>query len=115
MATSTRLREISRDAAAKVAFIAAGTIGFSFLFVQAIVWNTPQEKEPYYRTLPGVDTSGLTPREVQLVLNRLNVQRCPCDCSRTVASCRNHHGSCSLSLLITRGAINSAHEKFRRF
>jgi len=108
MTSSTRLRQISRDAAVKLVLSAAGAIGLGFLLAQAAVWNAPREMEPFYRTLPGVDLGGLSLPEVQPVLRRLNLQRCPCDCARTVASCRNHHDTCSLSLALARAAVAQA-------
>jgi hypothetical protein len=64
----------------------------------------PEAPEPFYTELPGVDLSGLTQARKQTVLKRLNVQRCPCDCNRTVASCRVHHG-CSMSLAAAQEAL----------
>jgi hypothetical protein len=54
MPSSARLRRTSRNAAISL-FIIVGTIlGISFLLLEATVWKTPQEKEPFYNSLPGI-------------------------------------------------------------
>ena len=85
-------------------------IGGSCLLVQPTVWTDrrPEAPEPYYTELPGVDLSGLSPARKEALLKRLNAQRCPCDCTRTIASCRNHHASCSMSLAVAREAVEAA-------
>lgn len=93
--------------------LAGGIIGISFLLLDATVWKTPREKEPFYRSLPGIQMDGLASAEADSLLKRLNAQRCPCDCARTVASCRNHHASCSFSLAIAREAVASIRKKPR--
>jgi hypothetical protein len=108
--SSAQLERISKDAATKLILGAAIILGLSFLLVQTTIWTglQPAEKEAFYDTLPDIDLSGLSPLRSRTVLQRLNVQRCPCDCTRTVASCRNHHRSCSLSLAIARKAVEVA-------
>ena len=93
--------------------LAGGIIGISFLLLDATVWKTPGEKEPFYNSLPGIQMDGLTSAEADSVLKRLNLRRCPCECMRTVASCRNHHTSCSFSLAIAREEVASIKEKLR--
>jgi hypothetical protein len=94
--------------------LAGGIIGISFLLLEATVWKTPREKEPLYNSLPGIQMDGLAPAEGESILKRLNAQRCPCDCARTVASCRNHHASCSFSLAIAREAVASIRKNPRQ-
>jgi hypothetical protein len=108
--SSTRLKRISRDAGIELLVCAAVILGLSFLLVQATIWNGTKstENEPFFSTLPDVDMSGLVPAQADRVLERLNVQRCPCDCKRTVASCRNQHRSCSLSLARARESVAAA-------
>jgi hypothetical protein len=74
------------------------------------VWQQPRspEAEPFYTNLPGVDLSGIPPAKLQALLKRLNVQRCTCDCGRSVASCRNNHSSCTNSLAAARAAVEAA-------
>ena len=101
---------LSRAAAIRVCLCAAAVLGFCFLLMQATAWKELRhpEVEPFYTELPGVDLSGIPAPAREALLKRLNVQRCPCECGRTVASCRNHHGSCSESLAIARAAAAAA-------
>jgi hypothetical protein len=108
MPVSTRFRRMARTAGLRLTLFSAGIMGFSFLLVQVTTWRVSNEKEPFYRFLPGVEMTSLSAATGQAVLERLNLQRCPCDCARTVASCRNHHGSCSLSLVIARRAVEAS-------
>jgi hypothetical protein len=107
---SARIDRLSRKAALKVSLCAAFVLGFCLLLLRVTVWTPGEaaEAEPVYTTLPGVDMGGLTAARQQEIVKRLNVQRCPCDCSRTVASCRLHHSSCSLSLADGRAAVAAA-------
>jgi hypothetical protein len=74
-----------------------------------ILSATPSdEPEPFYTELPGVDLTGIPPAEKAALLKRLNRQRCSCDCTRSVASCRNHHSSCSLSIAAAKEAAEAA-------
>ena len=110
---STRLERISRHAGTELLVCAAVILGLSFFLLQATIWNEAKspEKEPFFSALPDVDLSSLTPAQADRVLKRLNVQRCPCDCTRTVASCRNQHRSCSLSLALARKAVAAAEKQ----
>jgi len=94
---SQRMRRITRQAAVKLAVCAAVIFGFTCIMLQSIVWNQPvgKAREPFYTTLPGVDLSAVPPAKLPALLKDLNTRRCPCDCLRTVASCRNHHGTCT--------------------
>jgi len=84
-------------------------LGFTLLMLQATVWNQPAPPEPtFYTTLPGVDLSALSSRQRAAVLKLLNARRCPCECMRTVAGCRNHHAICNLSLAEARAAVAAA-------
>ena len=111
--SSRRLKRISLLAGAELFVCAAVILGLSFLLLQATIWNGTKspEKEPFFSALPDVDMSGLAPAQADKVLERLNVQRCPCDCTRTVASCRNNHRSCSLSLALARQAVMEGQQR----
>lgn len=104
------LPRISRAAAVRVALSLALVMGASCLILQSTVWHdaAPAEADQYYTELPGVDLSGLQPAEKEALLKRLNTQHCPCDCLRTIASCRNRHSSCTTSLAIARQAVEAA-------
>jgi hypothetical protein len=92
-----------------VSLCAAIILGFTLWMLQATVWNQPAPAEPtFYATLPGVDLSALSSQQRAAVLKLLNARRCPCECMRTVASCRNHHGSCTLSLAEARAVVAAA-------
>ena len=91
----------------------AALVGFILLltcaFLSLTVWRPePAEKELYYTTLPGVDTAGVPPERAQALFKKLNMERCLCDCMRSVASCRNHHDSCQLSLARCREVVKAA-------
>jgi hypothetical protein len=89
---------------------AAFVLFFCFVLLQGTVWNQLRspEVEPLYTELPYVDLTGIPPAELQALLKRLNVQRCTCECGRSVASCRNNHRSCTNSLAAARGAAAAA-------
>jgi hypothetical protein len=104
------LSRISRAAAIRVTLSVALILGASCLVLQSTVWhnNEPAEADQYYTELPGVDLKGLQPEEKEALLERLNKLHCPCDCLRTIASCRNRHTSCTMSLAIARQAVEAA-------
>ena len=106
----------TRGAALWLALCAAPIFGFTVLMLAVTVWNQPPEsQEPaFYSELPGVDLTGVTDDERVTLLKRLNVQRCPCGCMRTVAGCRNRHSSCSLSLGEARAQAAALLAKVRR-
>lgn len=110
MRRKSRLPRISRAAAIRVTLSLALVLGASCLILQSTVWHNaePAEADQYYTELPGVDLSGLQPAEKEALLKRLNKQHCPCDCLRTIASCRNRHTSCTDSLAIARQAVEAA-------
>lgn len=101
---------ITRQAALKLAACAVIIFGFTCIMMWSTVWNRPvvREREPFYTTLPGVDLSGVPPAKLPALLRDLNTRRCPCECLRTVASCRNHHDSCSYSVAIAKQAVEAA-------
>ena len=107
---SQRRDRITREAALKLAVCAAVIFGFTCIMLQSTVWNQPvaKEREPFYTSLPGVDLSGVPAAKLPALLKDLNARRCPCECLRTVASCRNHHGTCTYSLAIARQAVEAA-------
>jgi hypothetical protein len=109
--STTGLKRLSRNAAMGLFLSTAAVLGFTCLALQSTVWKesrTPQPPEPFYTKLPDVDLSGVPPEKLGALLKKLNTQRCPCDCNRTIASCRNNHRSCSLSLAAAREAVAAA-------
>ena len=106
-----KLAVLTRGAAIQLAFNIALLLGVTSLVLALILMGTPPAKpEAFYTELPGVDLSGLPPEKKAAMLKQLNRQRCTCDCMRTLASCRNHHG-CSLSLVAARQAVEAARKK----
>ena len=105
-----QIQRLDRRAAASLLICAGFIVGGSFLVLSLTVWrgSVPVEKEVFYRTLPGVDMGGLAPERAETLLKQLNAQRCHCGCMRTMAGCRNHHGSCTESLAIGRDAVAAA-------
>ena len=93
----------------KLIFSLVVIVGASCAVLGPTIWrhSSPQAAEPFYTELPGVDLSGMPAARKEAVLKQLNRQRCPCDCMRSVASCRNSHG-CSLSLAAARRAVEAA-------
>ena len=110
MRRKNELPRISRAAAIRVTLSVALVLGATCLVLQSTVWHDtePAEADQYYTELPGVDLGGLQPAEKEALLKRLNKQHCPCDCLRTIASCRNRHTSCTMSLAIARQAVEAA-------
>jgi hypothetical protein len=102
-------RRPNRRAALTLTMLVGLILLISGIFLSLTVWRPePAEKEPFYTTLPGADMSGVPAEKADALLKHLNVERCPCDCMRTVASCRNHHDSCQLSLARCREAVKAA-------
>jgi hypothetical protein len=103
---------IARQAAHKLAWCAVIILGFTCVMMQLTVWNRPaaQDREPFYTTLPGVDLNGVPPAKLPALLKELNTRRCTCECMRTLASCRNHHRSCSFSAPVAMEAVAAARE-----
>jgi hypothetical protein len=109
--STTGLKRLSRSAAIGLFLSTTAILGFTCLALQSTVWKesrTPQPPEPFYSKLPNVDWSGVPPEKLGALLRKLNSQRCPCDCGRTVASCRNNHRSCPMSLAAAREAVAAA-------
>jgi len=111
--STTGLKRLSRNAAIGVLLSMAAILGFSCLALESTVWRESRaaEPEPFYTKLPDVDLSGVPPEKLGALLKRLNTQRCPCDCNRTVASCRNNHRSCSMSIAAARTAVAAAKQR----
>jgi hypothetical protein len=103
---SQRRNRIVRRAAIPLAACVILIFGFTCIMMQSTVWNSTAipAAEPFYTTLPGVDLRGVPAAKLPALLKQLNTRRCPCECLRTVASCRNHHGTCSFSLAIAKEA-----------
>jgi hypothetical protein len=111
MATSrTKLTRLNRKAATALFLYAGFIVGFCFLWVRFTIWSQsePVAKEPFYNTLPGVNLEHLPPAKAEAVLKKLNVRRCHCGCMRSVASCRNHHDSCTESIVAAQDEIDAA-------
>jgi hypothetical protein len=104
------LERLSRDAAIRVGLCAALILVVCFALLEGTDWKQLRspEAEPFYTALPGVDLSGVPPAKLAALLKRLNVERCTCDCGRSVASCRNNHRSCTNSLAAAREAVAAA-------
>jgi hypothetical protein len=103
------LERTSRAAAIRLSVCVAFVLGLSCLLMQSTVWNQPAEPpEPFYRTIPDVDTTLLASEKVEGLLKEWNVRPCNCGCMRTVASCRNNHTSCALSLSIADEGVKAA-------
>ena len=113
MRRKNELPRISRAAAIRVTLSVVLVLGASCLVLQSTAWHeaAPAEADQYYTELPGVDLGGLQPAEKDALLKRLNKLHCPCDCMRTIASCRNRHTSCTMSLAIARQAFEAAKKR----
>jgi len=107
------LKRLSRNAAIGLFFSTAAILGFSCLMLQSTVWRESRrpQPEPFYSKLPDVDLSGVPPEKLEALLKKLNTQRCPCDCNRAIASCRNNHRSCSMSIAAARAAVAAASKR----
>lgn len=107
-----QLTGLTRRAAVRLALNVALLLGAMCVALALILTGTPATKpELFYTELPGVDLTGLTPEKKAALLKQLNRQRCTCDCTRSVASCRNNHGSCSLSLAAARQAVEAVRKQ----
>jgi hypothetical protein len=105
-----KLKQLNRKAAAALFLYAGFILGFCFLVVNVTAWShlKPAPREPFYTTLPGVNMQNLPPEKEDAVLKKLNALRCRCECMRTVASCRNHHSSCSESTVAAQQEVDTA-------
>jgi hypothetical protein len=109
--STTGLKLLSRNAAIGVFLSTAAVLGLTCLALESTVWKesrTRQPPEPFYTNLPGVDLSGVPPEKLGALLRKLNTLRCPCDCNRTIASCRNNHRSCPMSIVAARAEVAAA-------
>jgi hypothetical protein len=107
-----KLTGLTRRAAVRLACNVALTLGAACLALALILMGTPPTTpEAFYTELPGVDLSALPQEKRAILLKQLNRQRCSCDCGRSVAGCRNYHGSCSLSLAAAKGAVEAAQKR----
>src|ERR1035441_4607641 len=105
-----KLNQVSRNAATALFFYAGFILAVCFLVARFTAWGQaePVAKEPFYLTLPGVNVDSLPPPKADAVLKKLNVERCHCGCMRSVASCRNHHSSCTESIVAARDEVDAA-------
>ena len=110
---SENLKQLNRKAATALFLYAGFILGFCFLVVNFTAWShlKPATKEPFYAALPGVNMGNLPPERAAAVLNKLNALRCRCECMRTVASCRNHHSSCTESLVVAQEEVDAAERR----
>ena len=110
---SRKQKQISQKAALALFFYVGIILGVCFLVLHftAVGHSELAEKEPFYTTLPGVNVERLPAEELDAVLKKLNVRRCRCDCMRSVASCRNHHDSCTESIVAARDEVNAARRR----
>ena len=111
MATNrTKLTQLNRKAATALLLYAGFIVVFCFLWSRFTIWSQsePVAKEPFYTTIPGVNMEHLPPAKADAVLKKLNVRRCHCECMRSVASCRNHHDSCTESIVAAQDEIDAA-------
>jgi hypothetical protein len=103
------LERTGRAAAIRASLCVAAVLGISCLLLLATAWNPPPAPaEPFYTTIPDVDLQAALPAKAEALVKEWNVRRCPCDCMRTIASCRNHHRSCTFSLRIAGDGIAAA-------
>ncbi len=58
-----------------------------------------------YTEIPEIDLNVLTDAERKKVLDRVNVEKCPCGCGLTIAGCRHLDQSCATSLPIARKIV----------
>ena len=111
--SSTRRNQFNRKAAAALFLYAGFIVGVCFLVLRFTVWHQsePVAPEPFYTTLPGVNMERLPPAKAEVVLKTLNLRRCHCGCMRSVASCRNHHDSCTESIVAAQDEVNAAGQR----
>jgi hypothetical protein len=103
------LERTTQAAAIRLSVCVGVVLGLSCLLLQSTVWNQPPAApEPFYRTIPDVDTSALAPEKLEGLLKEWNARGCNCGCLRTVASCRNNHTACTLSLSIADAGVAAA-------
>lgn len=114
MATSrTKLTRLNRKAATALPLYAGFIVAFCFLWLRFTIWSRsePVAKEPFYTTIPGVNTENLPLAKADAVLRKLNLRRYHCGCMRSVASCRNHHDSCAESIAAAQDEIDAAKQR----
>ncbi len=58
-----------------------------------------------YTEIPEVDLTVLTADQRKTVLDRANVEKCPCGCGFTIAGCRHLDASCGTSLPIAKEIV----------
>jgi hypothetical protein len=105
----TKLNQTSRKAAIALFFYAGFIVAVCFVVLHFTAWrqSEPAAREPFYTMLPNVNMEHLPPPKAEAVLKTLNVRRCHCGCMRSVASCRNHHGSCTESIVAAQGEVDA--------
>ena len=58
-----------------------------------------------YTEIPEVDLTVLTSDQRKTVLDRVNVEKCPCGCGFTIAGCRHLDASCGTSLPLVKQIV----------
>ena len=108
-----RKDQVGRKAALALFLYAGFIVGVCFLVLRFTVWrqSEPVAPEPFYTTLPAVNMERLPPAKVEVVLKTLNVRRCHCGCMRSVASCRNHHDSCTESIVTAQDEVDTVRRR----
>lgn len=108
--SGTKVNRICREAAIALFSYAGFIVVVCFVVLHFTAWrpSEPVAPEPFYTTLPNVNMQHLPPPKAAAVLKTLNVRRCHCGCMRSVASCRNHHGSCTESIVAAQGEVDAA-------
>jgi hypothetical protein len=111
--SSKTLDQFNRKAAAALSLYAGVIVGVCFLVLRFTVWDqsVPVAREPFYTELPGVNMERLSPEKAEVVLKTLNLRRCHCGCMRSVASCRNHHDSCTESIVAAQDEANAVGQR----
>jgi hypothetical protein len=106
----TKPNQTSRKAAIALSSYAGFIVVVCFVVLHFTAWRQPEPvaPEPFYTTLPSVNMEHLPPSKAATVLRTLNVRRCHCGCMRSVASCRNHHGSCTESIVAAQDEVDAA-------
>ena len=61
--------------------------------------------------LPGVDLSGLTPKQREEALTRMNTEHCTCGCGLTIAQCRINDPSCDVSLPLAQKIVREVSQQ----
>lgn len=83
------------------------------ILIVAMQWlvitrSNPEGKTEFFSDLPDVDLSVLQASARDHLVRLANLQKCPCNCSLTLACCRNRDRSCQTSLKMAREMVKQA-------